>query len=200
MAWSRLKAYFDPVEFVIDERPLPVHREQETEATRQSEAGEAPAANGRPHYFGRKQTDDIVHQISELLVEQVRLIEHARHLERGQAQSDEFERFARQVLPFVDNFSHLLDMARESQLSGEAANWLRSVEALYFRIISLLESFGLTFIDSQGKVVDLDYHEVVEYRRTNRHPHNTVIKDVQKGVVYRGRLMRDAKVIVACNE
>lgn len=105
----------------------------------------------------------------------------------------------RQVLPFLDNYAHLLDLAREHPPSEEITNWLRSVEALYFRIVNLLESYGLRFINSIGKVVDLDYHEVIDYRPTLQHPHNTIIKELQKGVVFRGRLLRDAKVVVACN-
>jgi molecular chaperone GrpE (heat shock protein) len=51
-----------------------------------------------------------------------------------------------------------------------------------------------------GKLVNFDIHDVVEYRRTNQYPHNTVIKELQKGVVFRDRLLREAKVVVACNE
>jgi molecular chaperone GrpE len=143
---------------------------------------------------------DLLSQMAALLVEQVRLTERARQLETSKAGDDEFGRFIRQALPFLDNFSRLLDMAREYPPSEELNNWLKSVEALYYRIINLLESYGLRFINSIGKVVNLDLHEVVDYRLTDQYPHDTIMKEMQKGVVFRGRLLRDAKVVVACNE
>ena len=138
--------------------------------------------------------------MSALLIEQVRLTERARQLEMSKAGDDEFGRFVRQALPFLDNFARLLDMAREYPPTEELNNWLKSVEALYYRIINLLESYGLRFINSIGKVVNLDLHEVVDYRTTDQYPHDTIMKEMQKGVVFRGRLLRDAKVVVACNE
>ncbi|HPK04006.1 MAG TPA: nucleotide exchange factor GrpE [Candidatus Sumerlaeota bacterium] len=144
---------------------------------------------------------DLLTQMTELLAEQARLELKTRQLEMNAgAGDDEFGRFVRQLLPFVDNYSHLLDMAREQSHDPELDAWLRNIEALYFRIIRLLEDFGLRFISSVGKQVDLDYQEVVEYRRTDEYPHNTVIRELQKGAVFRGKLLRDAKVVVACNE
>lgn len=138
-------------------------------------------------------------QMEALLLEQVRLAEKARLLEMKGAGNDEFGRFVKQLLPFLDNFAHLLDMARERPPSEEVNNWLKSVEALYFRITSLLETFDLRFVNSIGKEVNLDIHEVIDYRFTDQFPHNTVIKEHSKGVVFRGHLLRDAKVVVACN-
>ena len=51
-----------------------------------------------------------------------------------------------------------------------------------------------------GKKVDLNLHEVVEYRASADHPNDTVIGERQKGYVLRGKLLRDAKVVVAYNE
>lgn len=142
---------------------------------------------------------DLLSQMSQLLIEQVRLSERAHQAERTQAHNNEIDRLIRQSLPFLDNFNHLLVMAREHPPSEELNNWLRNVEALYYRITSLYEEFGLKFINSVGKPVDLNYHEVVEYRTTTKHPHHTVIKELQKGAVLKDRLLRDARVIVARN-
>lgn len=140
---------------------------------------------------------DLFSQMSELLMEQVRLAERAKRLEQTKAGDDEFGRFLRQALPFLDNFQRLLDLARDNPPSAEVDQWLKNVEALYFRLISLLETFGVVFINSTGKPVDLNYHEVVDVRRSQEFAPDTVIKELQKAVVFRGRLLRDAKVIVA---
>lgn len=120
------------------------------------------------------------------MVEQVRLAEQARILESRKGSDDEFGRFIRQALPFLDNFYRLLELARENPPSDEVTNWLKNVEALYFRIVNLLENYGLVFINSLGKKVDFNLHEVVDVRRSREHPPETVIKELQKGVVFGG--------------
>lgn len=197
MVFALLKRSLFPQEFVIDEKPVPVFTPDPAE---QQAAEDRSALNPLEELYGGFKGQDLLSQMAFLLLEQVRLAEKARQLENSRAGDDEFGRFVRQILPFLDNFSRLLDMVREHPPSEEVNNWLKSVEALYYRIVNLLESYGLRFINSIGKVVDLNYHEVVDYRTTNQYPHNTIMKEMQKGVVFRGRLIRDAKVVVACNE
>jgi molecular chaperone GrpE len=189
-----LRDYLSPQEFVIDEQPVPVSF---------SEPGKGAPDDEKQaisRVFGEITGNDLASQLSALLVEQVRLSEKARQLEMIRPREDEFGGFVRQALPFLDNFSHLLEMAREHPASEELTGWLKGVEALYFRILNLFEAFGLRFINSVGKRVDLDYQEVIEYLPSRDHPHDTVIREVQKGVVFRDRLIRDAKVVVAYNE
>lgn len=197
MLW-RWKQKLLPAEFVVDEQPLDVYRPDETAvAAADPPDGAAPAQQVAPPVNG---SQDVLTQVIQILVEQDNLERKARFLESRQGGSDEFGKFVRGLLPFMDNFAHVLDMAREKPPSEELTNWLRGVEALYFRITSLMETYDLRFINSLGKLVNFDIHDVVEYRRTTQYPHNTVIKELQKGVVFRDRLLREAKVVVACNE
>jgi molecular chaperone GrpE len=76
-------------------------------------------------------------------------------------------------------------------------NWLKSIEALYFRILKVAENFGLVPLKAIGRVVDLDFHDVVEYRPSLDHPGDTVIAERQKGYLFKGRLLREAQVVVA---
>ena len=200
MVFSIVKKALFPEEFTIDQAPEPVflNVEPEADAAGQDDPG-APGRQALEAIFSGGKGQDLLSQMEALLLEQVRLAERARQLEMKGAGSDEFGRYVKQVLPFLDNFAHLLDMARERPPSEEVNNWLKSVEALYFRITNLFESYDLRFVNSIGKVVNLDIHEVIDYRFTDQFPHNTVIKEVQKGVVFRGHLIRDAKVVVACN-
>lgn len=179
-----------PDEFVIDEQPLEVYRPEDAAVAVADPPGDDPLPSAQ----------DLLTQVMQILVSQDELARKAKYLETRQGGNDEFGRFVRHMLPFLDNFSHLLDLARQHPPSEEMTNWLKGVEALYFRIVSLMESYDLRFINSAGKLVNLDIHDVVEYRRTSQYPHNTIIKELQKGVVFRDRLLREAKVVVACNE
>ncbi len=205
-----------PEEFSIDEQPLEVWLPRDLQ--RAPERDDARILLPVDEVFGRDEADgeteaaagggggepeetpDLLAQLSQVLIEQENLARKAKALESRPGGKDEFGRFVRQLLPFLDNYAHLLDLAREHPPSQELSNWLGNIEALYFRLVSLLESYDLRFINSMGKVVDFDLHDVIEYRRTDRYPHNTIIKELQKGVVFRDRLLREAKVVVACNE
>lgn len=197
MLWN-WKERLMPAEFVIDEQPLEVFRPGDDAAI---EVAEDKIEDSAPlEIMSATQAQDMLTQVMQILVDQDELARKARYLETRQGGNDEFGRFVRNLLPFLDNFAHLLDLARQHPPSEEMTNWLKGVEALYFRIVSLMESYDLRFINSAGKLVNFDIHDVVEYRRTDQYPHNTIIKELQKGVVFRDRLLREAKVVVACNE
>ena len=104
------------------------------------------------------------------------------------------------LLPTLDGFDRVLSAARGYEGSEEIDNWLKSIESLYFRMLRMLESYGLFQIQAVGKKVDLNMHEVVEYRSSANYGNDIVISERQKGYVFRGRLLRDAKVVVAHNE
>ncbi|MFH0794869.1 MAG: nucleotide exchange factor GrpE [bacterium] len=169
--------YIFPDEFVIDEKPLEVYR-----------SGEGPDG------------DDLATLLSRLLVEHDRLVAEARKLEGEQPTSEDMEALARQALPVLDAFDYVLNAAREHPPSAEVMNWLKSVESLNFRILKLLENFGLQRFNSIGGTVNLDYHEVVEVRRSSDFPDETIVKEYQKGYLFHGRLLREAKVVVAKSE
>ncbi len=191
---ARVKNYWYPEEFVVDERTVSVF-------TAAPEIAETRPETGTINdLMGRAATNDLLTQVSALLQEQVRLAEKAHVLAQSKSGDGDFIRFVRSILPFMDNFAHMLDLARENPPSPEMDNWLKSVESLYFRMVKILESNDVRFINSIGQRVNLDIHEVIEYRPSSVHPHDTVMKEVAKGVVYKDRLIRDAKVVVACNQ
>lgn len=189
--WAGLSVKLFPQEFVIDEAPFEIFEQFEAVTGKGEGSSDTKAVDA-----------DLRAQVCSLMVEQDRLTQLARHLEQNQGSGgeDEFSKFVKQALPFLDNFQRLLDLGRENTPTEELDNWLKSFETLYFRIVRILENYGLRFINSVGKEVDFEYQDVVEYRPTKDFPHNTVMREIQKGAVFRGRLLRDARVVVACNE
>lgn len=185
---------FLTAEFVIDEKPVSVYTPEVA-----VEDDQEPGLNlvSMRNVVSVYQRDDLVSQMAQILLDQHDLMLKTKQLEKKGAGDDEFGRFVKHLLPFLDNFQHLLDLARERPPSEELDGWLKSTESLYFRIVNLLDTYGLQFINCVGKPVDLNYQEVVEYRPSAEHKNETVIREVAKGIVFRGRLMRDAKVVVA---
>jgi molecular chaperone GrpE len=68
---------------------------------------------------------------------------------------------------------------------------------LYFRVLRIFERFGLVQLRTIGQAVNLDIHDVVEYRFSAHHEPDTIIAERQRGYVLDNKLLRDAKVVVA---
>lgn len=169
------------LEFVIDEQPVMI-----------GEAG-AVAKEGA-------EGGDLIGQLSSLLAEKEQLSVTVKLLERRGAVEDEMEKLMRRILPVLDGFERILGAGRGYPDDHPVANWLRSVESLYFRLKNLLDKHGLVEIEPVGQRVNLDLHEVVECRYSPDHEPDTIIAVRQRGYVFRGRLLRDAQVVVATNE
>jgi molecular chaperone GrpE len=145
---------------------------------------------------------DVLSVLSELLKEKSEVQQLAVKLKytRDSANSEELEQLMKSILPFLDGLEHVLKIARAHPPSEEVDNWLKTIETLYFRVTNILEKYGLKAIESVGKPVDLDFHEVVEYIPSKESLNNTVIAERQKGYIFKNRVLRDAKVVVAYQE
>lgn len=163
-------------DFTIDEKPVPI-------------------------YLSREEGhEDLGELIGKVMLDNERLSDLNVQLQQRSANPKEVEKVIRGLLPTLDSFDRVLGLARSHPPSEEIDNWLKSVESIYFRLLGMLEGFGLHPMSTVGKPVDLNLHEVVEYRKSQEHPQDVVIGERQKGYVFRGKLLRDAKVVVAYNE
>jgi molecular chaperone GrpE len=163
-------------DFVIDEQPEPI-------------------------YLSREEgQEDLTEIISKMMIDNERLESLNVQLQERSGDHRETERILRNILPTLDSFDRVLHLGRSYPQSPEMDNWLKSVESIYFRLLGMLENYGLFQLNTVGNKVDLNMHEVVEYRKSEDHPNDVVISERQKGYVFRGKLLRDAKVVVAYNE
>ena len=60
------------------------------------------------------------------------------------------EKFIKSLLPTLDSFDRVLSLAREYPKSDEIDNWLKSVESISFRLLSMLEGYGLYQLKTDG--------------------------------------------------
>lgn len=110
----------------------------------------------------------------------------------------DLRRFAKGVLPVLDAMDRVLEFGEQQEnQSEELTNWLKAVQGVLTRLERALEQIGLQRINSVGMEVDLDVHDVVATQPSVEYPENTVISEQQKGYYFRGRLLRDARVVVA---
>lgn len=117
-----------------------------------------------------------------------------KRLERRFADEAEREkrRFLRTILPLVDNLEMVL---KHSDSDPEVLR--QGVELIHQELLRTLESEGLKPIESVGQRFDPFVHEAVEVVETDEHPADTIVDEVQRGYMYKGELLRPARVRVA---
>ncbi len=142
---------------------------------------------------------DLLEATASILREREELTLRTQELESQSGDPQQAMRIIKQMIPVLDAMDRVLAYARDCPPSKELDNWLKSVEGVYYRLLTTLERHGLEPVESIGKPVDLEAHEVVEYIPSTEHAHNSVVAERSKGYRFRGKLLRDAKVVVAYN-
>jgi molecular chaperone GrpE len=95
------------------------------------------------------------------------------------------------LLPILDDF--------ERALKVECADkeYARGIELIYQRLGAALAASGLEPLQAEGQPFDPNLHHAVEMVRSSDHQDHTVIQELQRGYLFRGRLLRPAMVKVA---
>ena len=147
-------------------------------------------------------SNDVISSISRIMLQNDQLANANTLLTRTQNGSGkEMRKVLKDFLPALDSFERILSAARENEPADEtAANWIKNMEVVYIKLLNSLKAAGLEPLQTVGRPVDLNFHEVVEYRPTDEFPHHTVIQEIQRGYLVFGQLLREARVIVACNK
>lgn len=143
---------------------------------------------------------DYLGQLTRYLGDLWRMVDLAEELERGRgaASEDEVAGLLRRLLPVLDALDRVAEYSAQVETpSQDLGNWFRAVDGIRTRLHRTLERVGLQPISAIGSEVDFSIHDVVETRVSREYPENTIIGERQKGYYFRGRLLRDAKVVVA---
>jgi molecular chaperone GrpE len=130
--------------------------------------------------------------------EREKLIRRNRRLKYERIGNDT-ERILTRLIALADSMERVIEMGENSpevQQSEVLQNWLKMVDGLYRRLRGIMEREGLTIVDSVGKPLDLDLHEVVGVRGKGEQGSEVVVEEQAKAYIYDNRVIRDAKVVV----
>jgi molecular chaperone GrpE len=95
------------------------------------------------------------------------------------------------LLDIIDSFDRALSHTKE------AASVSEGYRAIYRKLLSLLQSQGVTPFDSLGEVFDPTLHEAIGTVRTDEYEPGTVADEVQRGYRWGDHILRPARVRVA---
>ncbi len=118
-------------------------------------------------------------------------------------------RLIAKLLPVVEELALAVDHA-DGQDSGTPASnnasadsqspessWLQGVRLIQRKLSTLLESEGVTEIDSVGAVFNPLEHEALGTAESNEYPPGHIVKTVRQGYRLHDRVIQPAQVIVA---
>lgn len=107
------------------------------------------------------------------------------------------ERFARDLLPVVDNLERALESAPEDTGDEAIKAVMEGVELTYRSFADMLEKHNLKAINPEGEPFDPQVHEAMSMVEAPGAEPNSVIQVVQKGYTLNDRLLRAAMVVVS---
>ena len=96
-----------------------------------------------------------------------------------------------ELLPVIDNFERAL------QVESEDKNFYTGVEMIYKQLMSMLEKLHVTSIEAEGKEFDPNLHNAIMHIDDEVYGENIIVKELQKGYLYKEKVIRHSLVQVA---
>ena len=98
------------------------------------------------------------------------------------------------LLPFLDNFERAL------AAGGNDEGGLRAgVEMMYKQLVEALKKEGLEYIETKDKSFDPNFHQAVMRVEDSEKEDGTIVAELQKGYMVKGRVIRPSMVQVVGN-
>ncbi len=102
--------------------------------------------------------------------------------------------FILKLLPVMDDFERSLEHIEEAK----DINALKEgIKLVYEKLSKALDAEGVKKIDAVGKPFDVNFHEAIMQRKDDSVEPHTVLDEVEKGYLYKDKVIRHSKVIVS---
>lgn len=139
-----------------------------------------------------------IKQLEELLLRnQAELINYKNRKEEETYRIIKYaeEDILRGFLPILDNFERAIRMDDEN-LDDEVSKFLEGFRLMYKQIKELLNKFEVNEIDCLDKEFDPTYQQAVVMDKDDNKESGVVLEVLQKGYMYKDRVLRTAMVKV----
>ena len=100
-----------------------------------------------------------------------------------------------EILGIVDDFERAITLD-DNILDDEVSKFLSGFKMIYTRLIKILNNFEVREIEALDKEFDPNYHQAVFTVKDESKPSNVVLEVLQKGYMYKDRVIRPAMVKV----
>ncbi len=168
---------------------------QESEGEKTADAGSAEALQAEIEAL-KQELSDTKDQALRTAAE-AQNIRRRAEIDADNARKFAVERFARDLLPVVDNLERALENAPGEQTDEAVKAVLEGIELTYRSFADMLEKHNLKAINPEGEPFDPQLHEAMSMVEAPGAEPNSVIQVVQKGYTLNERLLRAAMVVVS---
>ena len=103
---------------------------------------------------------------------------------------------ASELLIVVDDLERAIKID-DDVLDDELSKFLSGFKIIYSKLVNLLNNFEVKEIDTLNKEFDPSFHQAVMTKKIENVKTGTVIDVLQKGYMYKDRVIRPSMVIVA---
>ena len=100
-----------------------------------------------------------------------------------------------ELLPVIDNFERAIKMDNDD-LSDEVSKFLEGFKMIYGNLINILNKLDVNEIEASGIEFDPNYHQAVLTEKDESKPSGVVLEVLQKGYMYKDKVIRPAMVKV----
>jgi len=98
------------------------------------------------------------------------------------------------LLPVMDDFERSLqDMDDDNNVQAVK----EGIKLVYEKLIKVLDEQGVKKMKVKGEPFNVDYHDALMQRQDDSVPPHTILEEIEKGYLYRDKVIRHAKVIVS---
>jgi molecular chaperone GrpE len=108
------------------------------------------------------------------------------------------EGVSKQTNDLLKNFINIYeDFIRAKNAYEEEGQNVDNLNIIIKNMKSILENYDVKQIETMGKKSNPNLHEVVEVIGDNNHEEGTIVKEIAKGYIIRGEVMKYSKVCVS---
>ncbi|MFP3938080.1 MAG: nucleotide exchange factor GrpE [Phycisphaerae bacterium] len=142
----------------------------------------------------RAERDDLRQRLQRVSADYVN---YKKRIQRDIEQAREFanEDLVKSLLGVLDDMERALEAARADH--DEDDPLLKGMQIVHDNALSTLGKFGLEPIEAEGKPFDPDKHAAMMQEPSEDHPPQTVLRELQKGYMLKGRTIRPSAVVVS---
>ncbi|MDA1161758.1 MAG: nucleotide exchange factor GrpE [Planctomycetota bacterium] len=101
----------------------------------------------------------------------------------------------RDLLPALDNVARTIQAAEQT---GRLEDLIQGLQMIVAQFDQVFTSHSAKQISAVGETFDPNLHEALQQIPTNEHPPMTVLQELERGYILHDRVIRPAKVLVAC--
>ncbi len=116
--------------------------------------------------------------------------------EKEQVKEEAIEKFAKAFLDVVDNFEKAIESFK---YTNDINSILQGIQMTHYQVVNLLQNFGIEKIEDNHEFNPM-IHEAIETVKSSDYKPNQIVKVLQHGYRYKGKVIRPAKVVVSVEE